>query len=124
MATKPSTTRKPATPGNPSLDRLSASIDAAQDALKDLRGELSKGGRDALKDIDVLLRDVRKNLRSTQRTLLKDLEDMQKAAAGKRARAGATTRAPAKRTAMTKSASTGSARKTTAARRTRAARKT
>jgi hypothetical protein len=123
MATKPSTTRKRPTAGNPSLDRLSGSIDAAQDALKDLRSELSKGGRDALKDIDVLLRDVRKNLRSTQRTLIKDLEEMQKAAAGKRARAGATTRAPAKRTAMTKSASTGSARKTTA-QRPRTARKT
>jgi hypothetical protein len=123
MATKPSTTRKRATAGNPSLDRLSGSIDAAQDALKDLRSELSKGGRDALKDIDVLLRDVRKNLRRTQRTLIKDLEEMKKAAAGKRARAGATTRAPAKRTAMTKSASTGSARKTTA-QRPRTARKT
>lgn len=123
MATKPSTTRKRATAGNRSLDRLSGSIDAAQDALKDLRRELSKGGRDALKDIDVLLRDVRKNLRSTQRTLIKDLEEMQKAAAGKRARAGATTRAPAKPTTTTKAAGTGSARKTTAP-RTRATRKT
>jgi hypothetical protein len=123
MANKPSTTRKRATAGNRSLDRLSGSIDAAQDALKDLRSELSKGGRDALKDIDVLLRDVRKNLRSTQRTLIKDLEEMQKAAAGKRARAGATTRAPAKPTTTTKAAGTGSARKTTA-QRTRAARKT
>jgi hypothetical protein len=122
MATKPSTTRKRATGGTGSLDRLSGSIDAAQDALKDLRGELSKGGRDALKDLDVLLRDVRKNLRSTQRTVLKDLEEMQKAVAGKRARAGATTRAPAKRTTTAKTASTGSARKTTG-QRPRAARK-
>ena len=123
MATKPSTTRKGATGGNVSLDRLSGSIDAAQDALKDLRRELSKGGRDMLKDVEVLLRDARKNLRSTQRTLIKDLEEMQKAASGKRPRAASTTRAPAKRTTTAKSTSTSSARKTTG-QRTRAARKT
>jgi hypothetical protein len=108
MATKPSTSRKS---GNVALERLSGSIDAAQDALKDLRRELSKGGRDVLKDLDVLLRDARKNLRSTQRTLIKDLDEMQKAAAGKRTRATAgTARAPAKRTTTR---STSTARKTT-----------
>jgi hypothetical protein len=100
MATGPSTSRKS---GNVALERLRGSIDAAQDALKDLRRELSKGGRDVLKDLDVLLRDARKNLRSTQRTLIKDLEEMQKAAAGKRPTARATSsRAPAKRTTTAK----------------------
>ena len=38
-----------------------------------LHRELSQGGRDLLKDLDVLLRDARKNPRGTQRTLVKDL---------------------------------------------------
>ena len=84
MATKGSTSRKGTTSGGPALDRLGGSLEAAQEALKDLRRELSKGGRDLVKDLDVLLRDARKNLRGVQRTLIKDLEEMQKAAAGKR----------------------------------------
>ena len=92
-----------ATPGNrtkaagAALDRLGGSLDAAQEALGDLRRELSKGGRDVVKDLDALLRDARKNLRSTRRTLVKDLEEVQKAAAG--SRRPAARRAPAKRAA-------------------------
>jgi hypothetical protein len=98
MATKPSTGRA-AEAGNTALDRLSGSIDAAQDALNDLRRELSKGGREVLKDLDTLLSNARKNLRSTQRTLIKDLDDMQKAATGKRSSARASSSgATAKRT--------------------------
>jgi hypothetical protein len=123
MATRGSATRQPAKSGGAALDRLGGSLDAAQDALKDLRRELSKGGRDVLKDLEVLVRDARKNLRGTTRTLVKDLDEVQKAAAGKRPRAAATTRAPAKRTTTAKSTSTSSARKTTG-QRTRAARKT
>jgi ABC-type transporter Mla subunit MlaD len=70
MATKGSTPRKGTTSGGWALDRLGGSLDAAQDALKDLRRELSKGGRDLLKDLDALLRDARKNLRRAQRTLV------------------------------------------------------
>lgn len=88
------------------LDRLGDSIDAAQDALKDLRSELSKGGRDLLKDLDALLRDARKNLLGAQRTLTKDLEEVQKAAIGKRR--PSPERAPSKPTAQ--------ARRTTAKR--------
>jgi hypothetical protein len=123
MATRSTTTRKSTKAGNKALDKLGGSIDAAQQALKDLRGELSKGGRDAVKDLDVLLRDARKNLRGAQRTLLKDLEEV-KAAATKRPTARTTSRMPAKRTTATKAsktASSGSARKTTA-RKTTAAR--
>lgn len=90
MATKPSTLRKGAMGGNAALDRLSGSIEAAQQALRDLRRELGKGERD----------------------VLKDLEEMQKAAAGKRPRSSAA-RAPAKRTTTAKSATTSSPRKTT-----------
>jgi hypothetical protein len=121
MATKPSTSRNSAKGGDAALDRLSGSIDAAQAALKDLRRELSKGGRDVLKDLDVLLRDARRNLRGAQRTLIKDLEEMQKAATGKRPRTTAT-RVPARRATATKSTTTGAARKTTG-QRSRPARK-
>ncbi len=105
MASKGSTSRKGATSGGPALDRLGGSIEAAQEALKDVRRELSKGGRDLVKDLDVLLRDARKNLRGLQRTLIKDLEEMQKAAAGRRPRAK-----PAKRTTAAKSSATGAKR--------------
>jgi len=121
MATKGSTPREGTTSGSGPLDRLGGSLDAAQEALKDLRRELSKGGRDVLKDLDALLRDARKNLRGTQRTLIKDLEEVQKAAAGKRR--PAVKREPAKRTAATKRSSAASPRKPTG-RATRAARKT
>jgi hypothetical protein len=61
----------------------------------------------------VLLRDARKNLRGVQRTLIKDFDEMQKAAAGKRrprskpakrtpAAGPSAKRAPAKRTAAAK----------------------
>ncbi len=110
MATRGSTARDRSTRGgSAALDRLGGSLEAAQEALKDLRGELSKGGRDLLKDLDVLLRDARKNLRSTQRTLVKDLDEVQKVAAGKRRPAAK--RATAARTA-TKRSSAASARKT------------
>jgi hypothetical protein len=118
MATTGST-RRAAKSDGAALDRLGGSLDAAQDALKDLRGELSKGGRDLLKDLDVLLRDARKNLRGARRTLVKDLDQMQKAAAGKRP----AKRAPAKRAAARKRTSTASTRKASG-QATRAARKT
>ena len=126
MATKGSTPRGGTTSGGSALDRLGGTLDAAQEALKDLRRELSKGGRDLLKDLDTLLRDARKNLRGTQRTLIKDLEEIQKAAAGKRrppakpakpataakrSAAGAK-RAPAKRTAAAKRSGGASSRET------------
>ena len=84
MATRGSTPRGGTKRDDAPLDRLGGSLDAAQEALKDLRRELSKGGRDLLKDLDALLRDARKNLRGARRTLVKDLEEMQQAAAGKR----------------------------------------
>jgi hypothetical protein len=119
MATKGSTPRDETKSGGAALDRLGGSLDAAQEALKDLRRELSKGGRDLVKDLDVLLRDARKNLRGTQRTLIKDLDAVQKAAAGKRPTAAK--RAPAKRATAKKR--TASSRKPSG-QATRAARKT
>lgn len=67
------------------MERLNASVEAAQAALKELRGELGRGSRELLQDVDVTLRDARKNLRRVSRQLVKDLEQVQQAAAGKRA---------------------------------------
>jgi hypothetical protein len=135
MATKGSNPRKGATSGGPALDRLGGSIEAAQEALKDLRHELSKGGRDLVRDLDVLLRDARKNLRGVQRTLIKDLDEMQKAATGKRrpmskpakrtpAATASAKRVAGKRTSATKRTGASSPPRKPAARTTRAARKT
>jgi hypothetical protein len=121
MAARGSTPRTRAKGGDAALDRLGGSLEAAQEALKDLRGELSKGGRDLLKDLEVLLRDARKNLRGAQRTLVKDIEEMQKAATGKRR--AAASRGPAKRAAASKSGGAASAGKASG-QATRSTRKT
>jgi hypothetical protein len=76
-----STTRRATTAkrgkGHTALDRLTKSVDAAQDALKDLRGEMSKGGSSVLRDVDKQLKDARKGLRGTSRSVLKDLDGLQ-----------------------------------------------
>jgi predicted nucleic acid-binding Zn-ribbon protein len=63
--------------GHTALDRLTKSVDAAQDALKDLRGEMSRGSAGLLKDIDKQLKDARKNLRGASKSVIKDLEELQ-----------------------------------------------
>jgi hypothetical protein len=65
--------------GQLAFDRLTLSVEAAQDALKDLRKEVSKGTRDVLRDLDTTLRDARKNLRSVSKTVTNDLEKVQQA---------------------------------------------
>jgi hypothetical protein len=120
MATKGSAQRGETKSDGAALDRLGDSLDAAQEALKDLRRELSRGGRDVIKDLDALLRDARKNLRGARRTLVKDLEEVHKAAAGKRG--AAAKRTPA-RAPTAKRSGTTTARKTTG-RTTRVPRKT
>ena len=102
--------RQPAAAGGGgALERLNASVEAAQAALKELRGELGRGSRELLGDVDVTLRDARKNLRRVSRQLVKELEVVQHAAAGERPGAQATK-------ATRRSSSRGA---TTAAKRTR-----
>jgi ABC-type transporter Mla subunit MlaD len=77
--------RSGADSGTPdALGRLNDSIESAQTALKDLRGEMSRGSRELLSDVDKTLRDARKNLRRTSRRIAKDLDDAQQSARGKR----------------------------------------
>jgi len=66
--------------GPKAVSRLEKSLDAADVALKDLRKELGRGGRDTIKDFEKTLSDSRKNLRSLARTLSRDAEKLQKAA--------------------------------------------
>src|SRR3712207_3092767 len=70
---------------NKAVERASASLDASSKAFTDLRKELQRGGSKLLRDAD--LRDLEKTVRSAgtsfrriSRRLLKDLEDVQKAA--------------------------------------------
>ena len=89
------------------LNRLEKSIDAAQTALKDLRSELGRGGRDLVKDLDKTLTDARKNLRNLSKTVAKDLGQIQKAAtprrpAASRSRAGSTRKTTTRRASTRK----------------------
>ena len=65
------------------LGRLNDSIESAQAALKDLRGEMSRGSRELLSDVDKTLRDARKNLRRTSKRIAKDIDEVQHTARGK-----------------------------------------
>jgi ABC-type transporter Mla subunit MlaD len=97
---------KTPTPGPRALDRLDKSIDAAEGALKDLRSELGRGGRDLVKDLDRTLRDSRKNLRSLSRTVAK----LQRAATTGKTTAPGGRRAGARKT-TTRSTRSSSAKK-------------
>jgi hypothetical protein len=85
------------------LNRLEKSIDAAQAALKDLRTELGRGRRDLVKDLDKTLTDARKNLRSLSRTVVKDVDKLQKAATTRKRPAAARGRRTSARKTTTKS---------------------
>lgn len=102
--------------GSPALDRLQASIDAAETALKDLRTELSRDSRDLLNDLGKTLRDARRNLARTRRRVLKDLEQIPHAVIqGKPARRPSTSRVTSARAGSSRSRtrSTSTRRKTT-----------
>jgi hypothetical protein len=80
--------------GSAALERLQASIEAAETALKDLRGEMSRDSRDLLKDLGRTLTDARRNLTRSRRRIVKDLEHIEQALVkGKVARPAARTRA-------------------------------
>ena len=96
--------------GHTALDRLTKSVDAAQDALKDLRGQMSKGSSSILKDVDQQLKDARKGLRGASKSVLKDLEGLQSKVASAAPGRGGTKKASTARK------SSGTARKTSSSR--------
>jgi ABC-type transporter Mla subunit MlaD len=86
MATKTtsrSRAKKPANKNSKPVDRLDDAIAAAQDALKDLRGDLSRGRKTLVKDLDKTLKDARSNLRRVRGTLVEDLDDVGRKLTGK-----------------------------------------
>ncbi len=91
--------------GQRALKRLQDSVDATEAALKDLRKEMGRGSRELLHDFDRTFRDARKNLRRVSNRIAKDLEQVQAAAAGRKA-------TPARRTA-TRRSTTSSRRSST-----------
>ena len=86
MAAKTTASSRRAKPANKStkpVDRLDDAIAAAQDALKDLRGDLSRGRKALVKDLDKTLKDARGNLRRVRGTLVEDLDEVGRKLTGK-----------------------------------------
>ena len=94
-------TRKTRSAGEKSLERVQDSIEAAQAALKDLRSEMNRSSRVLLTDVETTLRDARKQLRSVNRAVVKDLHEVQQAMRGQKTRTarktGASRRSSAKK---------------------------
>jgi hypothetical protein len=97
--------------GSAALERLQASIEAAETALKDLRGEVSRDSRDLLNDVGTTLKDARRNLTRSRQRIVKDLERIEQALVKGKAARPATKR-------------TSTAPRTSAARSTKATRPT
>jgi hypothetical protein len=72
-------TRRARQAGGAALDRLQASIEAAETALKDLRGEVGRDSRDLLKDLGTALKDARANLTRSRKQIVTDLEQIEQA---------------------------------------------
>jgi hypothetical protein len=112
-------------PAAASLDRLNASLEAAQKALTDLGGNLGRGGSDLLKDVQKLVSGARRDTLRLNKSLLTNLNQLQKTMTGRggRPRAGQksrTTRKTATRKATTgRTASTRSSRSTASKRAAR-----
>jgi len=91
-------TRRAKQAGSTALDRLQSSIEAAETALKDLRGEVGRDSRDLLKDVAATLKAARRNLIRSRRRIAKDLEQIEqvltKGKAGGRAAPKRTAKAP------------------------------
>jgi hypothetical protein len=106
-------TRRAKQAGSAALDRLRASIEAAETALKDLQGEVSRDSRELLKDIGKTLRATQRNLTRSRRRIAKDLEQLEKALVkGKApARPAPKKRATSKRATSARRASAARSRK-------------
>jgi len=117
-------TRRAKQAGSAALERLRASIEAAETALKDLQGEVSRDSRDLLKDIGRTLKATQRNLTRSRRRIAKDIEHLEHALVkGKSpARPAAKTATSASRSSAGKAARPKRAAKRTAPKRTAAKR--
>src|SRR3954466_12764341 len=92
--------------------RLTKSFDTAEDALKELRKELGRGGKEVFKDLEKALKDSRKTAGSAQKAAAKQAEVLQRVVttgrktkpAAKRASSGGS-RSTAKRSTAKRSSS-------------------
>jgi ABC-type transporter Mla subunit MlaD len=112
--------------GAASLDRLNASLEAAQKALTDLGDNLGRGGRDLLKDVQKMVRDARRDTLRLNKSLLTDLDQLQKAVTGRGGRSQASKKSRTTRKVATRKAASGRTASTRSSRSTtsrRAARK-
>jgi hypothetical protein len=110
-------TRRAKQAGSAALDRLLASIEAAETALKELPGEVRRDSRDLFKDIGKTLKTARRNVIRSRRRIVKDLEQIEKALVKGRAARPAPKRA-------TSAPSASAARSSKAARTKRATKRT
>jgi len=114
-------TRRPKQAGSKALDRVQASIEGAELALKDLRGAVSRDTRDLLKDIDATLKTARRSLIRRRQRIVKDLEQIEQAlvkgkparrpARKRAAKASRTSASRSSKTARTTARSTGSTKR-------------
>lgn len=110
-------TRRARQAGNAAFDRLRASIEAAETALKELQGEVSRDSRDLLKDMAKTLRTTRRSLTRSRGRIVKDLEQIQQALVkGKSPRPAAKRPAAKRATAKRATAKRATAKRATAKR--------
>jgi hypothetical protein len=74
-ATKPSKATR-TTRGKSALDGLEVSLDDAQKALAELRRDLSTGGRRLVKDLETAIKSARRDLARTRKAIQSDLGDL------------------------------------------------
>ena len=63
--------------GHPALNRLNTSLDSANKAIGDLRGDLGRGGRDLVKNVEKLIKDARKEGDKLNKSLRTELDQLQ-----------------------------------------------
>jgi hypothetical protein len=110
--------RSAARAGDTALKRLNSSLDAAHDALTELRKNLGRGGRGVVTDVHKRVTDLRKDARKLNKSVRSELDQLQKSIASSRPRTAGASRAGARK----KAASRAGARKPTGTRRTGTAR--
>jgi hypothetical protein len=62
--------------GKGALDGLEVSLDDAQKALAELRRDLSTGGRRLVKDVETAIKSARRDLARMRKAIQSDLDDL------------------------------------------------
>jgi hypothetical protein len=107
-------TRRAKRAANTPLDRLQASIEGAESALKDLRREVGRDSRERLNDVATTLKSARRNLTRSRQRIIKEMEGIEKSLMKGKKRA-TSKRATSKRRTKPARASAARSRKTATA---------